>query len=555
MKIKKFVICVSIILIIFAAILYTEKHFNIIDKLTLKHNISIIKNKSMGSNILSVKNKSDTSNWNIDYQKTVDGKIKDLLKNNYTLDNPLLIYNPFGTNTCSVNVYFNTEQSVKIQYTVSVENKNINDFTKTLYTGTKYKTTKTHAYQLIGLVPGSENTVTLKALDKNNKFIGTKTFKIKVGNLKSKDAPKVSSKAGTSKQKLSDGLYTMLCHDYFLNPYIFIIDNQGTIRSEIPIQYSAYRIVYSGDNMIFSLSKDKFVSVNRLGQVEKIYNLGNDWSTHHDYFYDEKNNCLDILATKNNTKTVEDYIIKLDLKSGKVTELMDFKNYMGDIEKRASLSTSDKVKKETDGLDWIHFNTINVVDGKDLILSSRELSTIIRVNNIYTKPELKYFIADRTVWDGTKYQKLNLEKIGNFTSNAGQHSVTYIKDPSLSNGQYYLIMFNNNYNGAKSRPDFDWSAYKGTGTITKGTNSMLYKYLVDEKSGTYKLVQSIDLPYSPIVSSVQEYGGNYVVNSGYLNHVYSEYDKQGKPIVQFEYSAKNMGYRVYKYSYKNFWFQ
>jgi arylsulfate sulfotransferase len=157
--------------------------------------------------------------------------------------------------------------------------------------------------------------------------------------------------------------------------------------------------------------------------------------------------------------------------------------------------------------------------------------------------------------DGTKYDKLNLKKVGNFVSNAGQHSVTYIEDPSLEEGQYYLIMFNNNYNGTKSRPDFDWSAYPGTGSIDKGEKSMFYKYLVDEKAGTYTLVQSIDLPYSPIVSSVQEYSGNYVVNSGYLNHVYGEYDISGTPIVQFKYSAKNMGYRVYKYSYENFWFQ
>lgn len=280
---------------------------------------------------------------------------------------------------------------------------------------------------------------------------------------------------------------------------------------------AAYRIVYVGNNMIFSFDINKFASVNRLGEVEKIYDLGDQWAIHHDYAYDSKNNCLDILVTKNNTKTVEDYIIKLDLKSGKVTQPMDFKDYMADVEKKADEKTTENVRSSTDGLDWIHFNTINVVNGGDLILSSRELSAIIRVNNVYTKPVLEHFIADDSVWNSTKYEKLNLKKIASFTSNAGQHSVTYIKAPSLKDGQYYLIMFNNNYKGAKSRLDFDWSYYKGAGTIKEGDKFMFYKYRVDEKAGTYKLVQSIDLLYSPIVSSVQEYCGNYVVNSGYLN--------------------------------------
>jgi arylsulfate sulfotransferase len=557
MKRKKIFIGIAACVVIFIIGLYASQHYLLKNKLFSSYDIDITKNESMGNDIMTVSKSDNVSKWDVDYQEAIENKIETLLnEKNYTLDEPLLIYNPFETNTSSVNAYFNTDTSVKIQYTVSVNDDSINDFTRTLYTGSKNETTKTHAYQIIGLVANKENTITLKALDENNKVVGEKTFTVKMGNLNSDDVPKISIEKGESTAALSNGLYTMLSHDRFLDPTIYMIDNDGIIRSEIPLKDdAAYRIVYSNDNnMIFSYSKNKLASVNRLGQIEKIYDLGKDWSIHHDYTYDEENNCLDILATKNNTGVIEDCIIKLDLTSGKVTQLIDFKDYMSDIEKKASTLEPDE-KKNEEGVDWIHFNTIQLIDNKDLILSSRELSTIIRVNDIYTNPTLKYFIADDSVWDGTKYDKLNLKKVGNFVSNAGQHSVTYIEDPSLEEGQYYLIMFNNNYNGTKSRPDFDWSAYPGTGSIDKGEKSMFYKYLVDEKAGTYTLVQSIDLPYSPIVSSVQEYSGNYVVNSGYLNHVYGEYDISGTPIVQFKYSAKNMGYRVYKYSYENFWFQ
>jgi arylsulfate sulfotransferase len=125
--------------------------------------------------------------------------------------------------------------------------------------------------------------------------------------------------------------------------------------------------------------------------------LGKDWSIHHDYTYDEENNCLDILATKNNTGVIEDCIIKLDLTSGKVTQLIDFKDYMSDIEKKASTLEPDE-KKNEEGVDWIHFNTIQLIDNKDLILSSRELSTIIRVNDIYTNPTLKWNLYTCTIY-------------------------------------------------------------------------------------------------------------------------------------------------------------
>ena len=119
---------------------------------------------------------------------------------------------------------------------------------------------------------------------------------------------------------------------------------------------------------------------------------------------------------------------------------------------------------------------------------------------------------------------------------AGQHTITYEKDDSLADGQYYLYMFNNNYASSSAYTSFDWSLYPGTGDFESGTKSMYYKYLVDESKGTYKLVSSFTLPYSSIVSSVQHYHGNITYSSG-MDKSYGEYDSKGNLIGKFTYDA------------------
>ncbi len=63
-----------------------------------------------------------------------------------------------------------------------------------------------------------------------------------------------------------------------------------------------------------------------------------------------------------------------------------------------------------------------------------------------------------------------------------------MEDDSLESGQYYLYMFDNNFGYSKTRKDYDWIVNEGIQTsITEGTTSYYYQYLVDENEGTYTL--------------------------------------------------------------------
>ncbi len=94
-------------------------------------------------------------------------------------------------------------------------------------------------------------------------------------------------------------------------------------------------------------------------------------------------------------------------------------------------------------------------------------------------------------------------------------------------------MFNNNYQGARTRPNFDWSNYPGTGTYNEEETSYFYQYKVNENDKTYELVKSFELPYSSIASDVEIL------------------DNDGNLIRQFNYNSKKYAYRVFKYEFNN----
>lgn len=549
---KKYYLLISIIVLLLIAGILLVTNDRLKDKIYLNYYTSIKTGESIGEQIHVVDNKKDVSMWNTDLQNTIEKKIAKEAKK-ATFDAPFIIYNPYGTNTCAVNVYYTTKEASSMEYTISVDEEGIPDFTRTAYNGEESGITKTHEYQIIGLIPNEVNTVTMRSKNSEGEVVDEYTFTLTMKGLVTDSQSKLEITEGDSTQEISEGLYAVLGHDKAYNANVYIYDNDGIIRSELPLRdYRSDRILFIDDTMVYSYDFNKLVFVNRLGKIVRKINLGN-YELHHDFEYDEINNTILLLANELGTDTIEDVIIRVDLEDGAVTKLVDMKDLMPEA-KAMAIEPEEGNTYGGDELDWIHLNTLDIVNGKDLILSSREYSTIIRLNNVYEQPEIEYFISDETVWNGTAYEDYMLDKVGDFVSQAGQHTVTYLEDPSLPDNQYYLYMFNNNYKGARTRPDFDWSAYVGAGTYSKGDNSYLYQYLVDEDNGTYELVKKVALPYSSIVSSTQYYKENLVTSSG-MSHCFNEYDSEGKLIREYKYTAEKYAYRVLKYSFESFWFE
>ena len=161
------------------------KETNLKDRIWLNQHVSIEQASSGDGEVQEINNAKAVSFWNLDYQQTVTNKINKEVKNgNYTIENPLLIINPYGTNTCSVNVYFEAEEGATLEYEVSTDD--YGTFKATAYTGEEKGL---YQAQMLGFMPEEENTVTL-TLKKDGETIGTSTHTVKMLSAASKGPKK-----------------------------------------------------------------------------------------------------------------------------------------------------------------------------------------------------------------------------------------------------------------------------------------------------------------------------------------------------------------------------
>ncbi|NBK98778.1 MAG: arylsulfotransferase (ASST) [Erysipelotrichia bacterium] len=507
-------------------------------------NTSLYVDTALGENVYRVQKEESMSIFTNGYQNAIEKKIAQLVNKS---QNSVLIYNPYGTNTASFYYTFKSDVAYQIKYTIHVDDDNISDYIQ--IAKTNQIDTNTYAYQFIGFVYGESNKLTIEYLQEEQ-CIKKQTYTIQMPNSAS-ESNEVLEVSNSSSTPLSNGLYAVFGLDKNFQSNIYLYDNEGVLRSEYVLKnYRSDRLLFIDDTMLYAYKKNGFIQVNSLGKIINIYNF-DGYEQHHDFIYDEQNHRLLILVNEKGSDTIEDVIIALDLTTKKVSKLVDMKTLLPKLYQAATLPEEGNTYGG-DELDWIHLNSLTLKDDS-LIVSSRELSTIIKIDNIDHQPSIDYMISDESLYTDSVYADLLLNKEGSFISQSGQHSITYEKDDTLSDSQYYLIMFNNNFTSSRTRPDLDYSAFVGAGSYTDGTQSYYYKYLVDEKAGTYRLVESVSLPYSSIVSNVQNYENHIITSSG-KSHCFNEYDEQGNLIAQFNYNAEKYAYRIFKYRFDGIYF-
>ena len=509
--------------------------------------------------------KQIVATYNVEKQAAIKDKLDaEYAAGNYDEADPFVKVDPFGTDTLSCYVRFATTDPVTVSYEVAGRKKSedapkVAAFSRTPRGGDAPITE--HEFKVIGLIPNHKNTVTLTCTAQDGTS-RTSTFTVKTPALKGEEEERLSVTAGESNTPLADGLFTILGNDSSKLDFMYLYDNAGQIRGEVPIiGYRSHRLLFPGDgSMIMSVSTTKMAQISAIGQVVNVWNTG-DYELHHDYAFDDDGNLL-VLAShagseadldvdraaakkdKGERVNVEDLIIKIDVTTGDVSLVVD----LGDI--FPDLKASAKVASDGD-LDWIHINMIQWLGNGTVLLSSRETSTVIKLTNIYGTPAVDWLMGSPDFWAGSGFEGKLLQAQGDFSLNAGQHSVTYLPNAdTTTTGRYQVLLYDNNFGAAESYPKFDWGQL-GAAVVTdysKGTHSFGRVFTVDETARTYELEEQIAVPFSGYVSSAQRVGdsSSMLVASGQAK-TFTEYDRYGLPIATYEMEAEKFIYRVYKY--------
>lgn len=485
------------------------------------------------------------------FQKEADKQIAGWKQNKqYTVKTPLLVWNPYGTNTGSFYYYAKSEADSYAICEITPEQGSV--MKNRLKNDSENGLTREHEYLITGLATGQLNQIKLSFYDASDNLVGENVYRVKLK--KDKEIPAITKvEKGESTVALSEGLFAILGHDKSKAENIYYFDNEGISRGKTPLdEYRTDRILTIDGNMVYSYSLSDIAVVNRLGRVIKTVNLGK-YELHHDFMYDEEKKVILCLVNDGDKDTIEDVLISVSLETGEIRNLVDFEVLLQDMRNRSVQREGGKNTYGGIELDWLHLNSLDLMNAKDAIFSSREESVLIKINNIYGNPSIDYLIHKGSLYDGTKYEKFLLQPVGEIVGPAGQHTITVEHSKDLKKHQYYLFFYDNNFGSAKTLPDFDWSLYPGVGTYRKGKASYFTKFLVDEKKRTYQMVQQFAVPYSSVVSGVNYYEGNITFSSG-MDHTYGEYDREGKMICTYTYQAKRYAYRVIKYNFKDVFF-
>ena len=409
---------------------------------------------------------------------------------NYTIDNPLIKYNPYLINPMAAVILFKTEEPTAI--TISVVGK-----TKAAtFTHTFPKAT-THVLPIVGLYQNYNNTIEVTPYRGE-----TRTFHIEVGNV----APEIVNYCDTTPEYFQDNIMILTPSGLFS---ACGFDYAGDIRWHLTIPcVFEYKRMRNGNLMIGTdrlLKMPYYMSglyeMSPVGKIYKEYRLPGGY--HHDQFEMEDGNLL-VLTEDLNSETVEDMCILLDRETGEILRTWDYKQELtpGD---GAGVSYTDE--------DWFHNNAVWYdKHTNSLTFSGRHIDAMTNID--YDTGKLNWIIGDPNNWSEEK-QKYFFKPVGNnFEWQYEQHACVI-----TPNGD--VMCFDNHHNDTKY-PEQALPAYK---SYSRGVRYRINTNTMEiEQVWSYGKERGADF-FSPYICNVIYYNeGHYLVHSGGI-----AYTKEGKP--------------------------
>lgn len=412
---------------------------------------------------------------------------KDFKTNGYKIENLNIIIDPYKSSPLTALILFETKNDVTPKVTVVGKDNN------TTITHTFQNTTK-HYLSIYGLYPDYENKVIIEYKEKGKQI--KKEVTIKTDKLPD-DFPLPTS-VNSKKEELGTEFY-------FYTPsskgYSCAYDMNGDVRWYLTHYAIWDNTRLKNGNMLVSTERlintpyymTGLYEIDMFGKIYKEYSLPGGY--HHDYYEMPNGNLL--VATDyfdNKYGTVEDYIVELDRKNGKIVNKIDLKNI---------LKMTDGKSENWTSYDWFHNNSVWYDEKTNSItLSGRHQDAVINID--YNTKKLNWIIGDSKNWS-KDYQKYFFKKVGeNFEWQWSQHAAMITKEG-------YVFLFDNGNNKSKIKDNYvpaDKSYSRG---VMYKINK---KNMTIEQIWEYGKERGSDF-YSPYISDVDYLGKNhYIVHSG-----------------------------------------
>ena len=348
-------------------------------------------------------------------QNAIDEALLQEAQNGYSLEEALIVVNPYGTSPLSAVAVFSTEEACG--GTVTVKGKSAeNDVTGT------FDAEKDHIVPIYGLYNNdtTEVVITLDDGTSTSFEVTTEDINVDYGTI----TAEMKSEASYDYTNLTFVCCTM--------GSLYAVDAAGDIRFYTKMGGTLGIHQLENGHLLMPASyilkpsyyKEGMIEVDLMGKIYSEYMIPG--GQHHD-FVEMPNGNLLVASDSPDLSTVEDYVVEIDRKTGDVVWELDMKDLVG-------MEDGQSASMDTDGseeADWFHNNGLAYDAENDLVLlSARHKDAVVAVK--MEDKSLAWILGDPDGW-GEEYQSYFFEPEGeDFEWFYAQHNVSILDNGDIA---------------------------------------------------------------------------------------------------------------------------
>lgn len=361
---------------------------------------------------------------------------KELSSGDYTLDNPLIIQNPYSSNELAAYVGFEYEQPVSYEYTVEGDIP---------FNYSNEEESKTVILPVVGLYNNTNNKVDLTLYNEGVE-VESSIIKIDTTNTEIITELNQADIEANNKQELE----TFMDGKFIIDNYTNVYDANGDLRATAIAPDSDYAYLKIIEDQF--LVADKAVagakyrtmlfSYSMMGRINPdfFFEAPKDTKFHHDVAQVGDKLYALTSSTSEESDFADSYkesLISVYSISGKLLETIDMSEFY-------KVDNVDAVNKGSNARD-IHLNSLDYYEQENLlIIDSRSYSQIIGYD--LDTNEVSWILDDADTV-GSDHEDLLLSPIGDIQYPSGEHTAfvanDFIDADEVKDGMLYISVFDN----------------------------------------------------------------------------------------------------------------